>query len=171
MTQTISFRALAALLGGCLVLAACNGVSPSAQPTTAPQISNLSGDYSGTMDDEVEGSGAINGTLAQHGSTAGGDMNEALIGGTFTAQVSLAVGSNNALNGAIVVDYPNNGPTCTYKTTGTYSNNGTTAATITGSYTAVTNCLGDSGTFTLNQQCTDTITSDSRRPMGFPPAC
>lgn len=70
----------------------------------------------------------------------------------------------------MVIDYPS-GTTCTFKITGTYANNGTTSAVLSGSYTAVTNCTGDTGTFTLTQQCTDTVTSGERRVNVFPVAC
>jgi hypothetical protein len=123
------------------------------------------------MNDKQSGSGSVTATLAQHGSSAGGAIADTLAaGGTITAQISVAISSSNALNGAMVVDYPD-GTTCTFSTTGTYTNNGTTTAQITGSYTAVTNCTGDTGTYTLNQQCVDTITSSDRRTMGFPATC
>jgi hypothetical protein len=88
---------------------------------------------------------------------------------TITAQFALTVSSTSTVSGAIVIDYPS-GTTCTYSTTGTYSNNGT-AAVLSGSYTAVTNCTGDSGSYTLNQQCTDTVTSAERRRLTIPPKC
>jgi hypothetical protein len=39
---------------------------------------------------------------------------------------------------------------------------------ITGSYSAVTNCSGQSGTYSLTQECSDTVTSVGRRPMTTP---
>ncbi len=121
------------------------------------------------MTDSVGGAGTATGTLAQHGSTAGGALTDVETGATVTAQLSLTINSANALSGAMVIDYPG-GATCTFKTTGTYSNNGSSSATITGSYTAVTNCTGQTGTFALNQQCVDTVTS-ARRRMSYPPQC
>jgi hypothetical protein len=89
---------------------------------------------------------------------------------TVTAQFSLSVSSTNAVSGAIVIDYPS-GTTCTFSTTGTYTNNGTSSAVLTGSYTAVTNCTGATGSYTLNQQCTDTVTTAERRRFTFPIKC
>lgn len=157
----------AALIG----LTACNSSSsPSPSPTSKPQVANVSGDYTGTMNDAQSGNGTVTATLAQHGANAGGAITDTLSGGTLTAQVSLTIATTNALSGAMVVDYPD-GTTCTFSTTGTYANNGTTTAQITGSYTAVTNCAGDTGTYALTQQCVDTVASSDRRIMGFPAAC
>jgi hypothetical protein len=88
---------------------------------------------------------------------------------TITAQMSLTLSNANSVSGSIVVDYAN-GTTCTDSTTGTYSNNGSSTAVLSGTYTAVTNCTGDTGSYTLNQQCTDTITSIDRR-FTYPPKC
>lgn len=144
-----------------LGLAACNGGGSSS--TTPSQIANLSGDYSGTMQDAQAGTGTAAATLAQHGSSAGGSITAATPGGTLTAQISLAITPSNALSGAIVID-ESSGVTCTFKTTGTYD---PTTNVVTGSYTAVTNCSGDTGTYTLTQQCVDTITSAARRTLGL----
>ncbi len=80
------------------------------------------------------------------------------------AQIALAIASDNSLSGAIVIDYPS-GTTCTFSTSGTYN---TTTSVITGSYSAVTNCSGQSGTYSLTQQCTDTVTNAVRRRMTTP---
>ncbi len=165
--MTKPLRSLGALaLASCLALAACN--NGSSTPAVIAQVSNISGDYSGTFHDGIAGTGAATTTLAQHGSNAGGAIAAATPGGGIAAQISLTVASSNALSGAIVINYPS-GTTCTFSTTGTYSNTGTVAS-ITGSFTPVTGCSGDSGTYTLNQECTDTITSEVRT-LSFPPQC
>ena len=154
----------------CIALAACNSSStPSQTPTSAPQVANISGDYTGTMQDAQLGSGTATATLAQHGSNAGGGITGKFATATITPAVSLNVTASNAVSGAMVVDYAN-GTTCTFSATGTYANNGT-VATLSGSYTAVTNCAGDTGTFTFTQQCVDTITASERRSMSYPAAC
>jgi hypothetical protein len=152
-------------IAGCLALTGCNG---SNTPAMIAQIPNVSGDYSGTFHDGIAGTGAATTTLAQHGSNAGGAINAATPGGGATAQISLTIASSNALTGAMVINYPS-GTTCTFSTTGTYSNNGSTAG-ISGSFVPVTGCSGDSGTYTLTQECTDTITS-AIRPFSFPAQC
>lgn len=147
-----------------LALAACNSsnsgpfVSPSPTPSPTPSPANLSGDYSGTIQDSANGSGTVTGTLAQHGTSAGGPLTIASASGTTTAAVSLAIAANNALSGAIVIDYPS-GTTCTFSTAGSYNS---TTNVITGTYSAVTNCSGQSGTYSLTQQCSDTVTSRRR---------
>ena len=152
-----------------IALIALSGCSGSVAPATStPQPSNISGDYSGTMQDAQSGSGTATTTLAQHGATAGGAIAAQLAKATLTAQISLTITSSNAVSGAMVVDYPNNGPTCTFSTTGTYD---TSTNVLSGSYTAVTNCAGDTGTYSLTQQCTDTVTSRDRRMVGGITAC
>jgi hypothetical protein len=154
--------ALLVLSSSLFAMTACGG---SAVPTHIP---NISGDYSGMVNDTQGGSG----TLAQHGSSAGGAFTIAQATQTLTANFSLTMVSSNSFNGSVVIDYPSGGPTCTFHTTGTYHDNGSSSAGINGSYRAVTNCSGDTGTYSLAQQCTDTITSvDRRRPMGFPIPC
>ena len=81
-------------------------------------------------------------------------------------QTSLKFTSATAASGAIVVDY-SNGTTCTFSTNATYNS---TTNVLSGSYTAVTNCTGDSGTFSLTQQCSDTVTGIDRR-MSLPARC
>lgn len=158
------------LLAGCMTLAGCNNSSsPSPAPTSTPSLSNISGDYAGTTQDSQGGAGTATATLAQNGSNAGGAIAITQTSGTLTAQISLTLTASNTVSGAMVVDYAN-GTTCTFTTTGTYTNNGTTAA-LNGSYKAVTNCAGDTGTYALTQQCTDTVTSGDRRVSVFPNPC
>jgi hypothetical protein len=150
-------------------LSGCNGsTSPSPSPTS--QLSNVSGDYTGTLTDAQGGSGAATATFAQHGSSVGGAVTATQSGGAITAQVSMALTAANALSGAMVVDFAD-GTSCTYSVNGNYANNGSTSAVMSGSYTAVTGCSGDTGSFSLTQQCTDTITSVDRRAMSYPPHC
>lgn len=147
------------------VLAACNSsnngpfVSPSPSPSPAPSPANLSGDYSGTIQDSANGSGSVAGTLAQQGTNAGGPLTITSASGAVTAAVSFAIASSNALSGAIVIDYPS-GSTCTFSTAGSYDS---TTNVITGTYSAVTNCSGQSGTYSLTQQCSDTVTAHRRK--------
>lgn len=141
-----------------LTLAACNG---SVAPPVAPTPTNISGDYSGTVQDAQGGTGTATATLAQTGFTAGGTINVKQAAATVSSQISLTLTTSNAVSGSMVIDYAN-GTTCTFSTTGAYS---TTTNVLSGSYTAVTNCAGDTGTYSLTQQCTDTITGVERRRM------
>lgn len=145
------------VVAGVLVLQGCNGSSSNTPP---PSYANISGDYSGSWT-QANAVAIVTGTLAQHGASAGGSMTD---GATFRAQMSLVLSPNNSLSGAIVVDQPS-GTTCTFSTTGSYD---PSTNVISGSYTAVTNCAGETGTYALTQQCYDTVTSvDRRKPMGL----
>ncbi|HLI96935.1 MAG TPA: hypothetical protein VKT72_12740 [Candidatus Baltobacteraceae bacterium] len=161
------------LFASCVMLAACNSStspSPAVSPSAPPSVPNISGDYIGTMTDAVAGNGAAKGTLAQNGANAGGDVALTGSSASITAQFSLTATTANSVSGAIVIDYAS-GTTCTFSTTGTYTNNGTNSAVLSGTYTAVTNCTGDTGSYTLNQQCNDTVTSADRRVFTFPIKC
>ena len=165
--KDLMFRAQVArgfALAGCFASAACNSGTASV-PLAA--ISNISGDYSGTMHDAQGGSGTATATFAQHGSSAGGAITDTEAGATITAQVSLTIARSNVVSGAMVIDYAD-GTTCTFRTSGTYDA-GTNV--LSGSYSAVTNCAGDTGTYSLTQQCIDTVTSGDRRTMGIPAHC
>jgi hypothetical protein len=145
------------VLTSVVVLAGCSSGSVTPAATASP--SNISGDYSGTMQDAQGGSGTATATLAQTGSTAGGTITVKEAAQTVAAQISLALTSSNSVSGSMVIDFAN-GTTCTFSTTGTYNS---ATAVLSGSYSAVTNCTGDTGTYSLTQQCTDTVTSGRRR--------
>lgn len=143
-----------------IALAGCS--SGSVAPATAtPPPTNISGDYSGTMQDAQGGSGTATATLAQTGFNAGGTIAVKETSQTVSAQISLALTASNTVSGSMVIDFAN-GTTCTFSTSGNYN---ATTAVLSGSYTAVTNCSGDTGTYSLTQQCTDTVTSDRQRNL------
>ncbi len=116
------------------------------------------------MQDAQGGAGTATATLAQHGSAAGGAITDVETDATITAQISLSITPANAVSGAMVVDYAG-GTTCTYSTTGSYD---PSTGALNGSFTAVSNCAGDSGTYTLTQSCHDTVTASEIRPLGTP---
>jgi len=149
-----------------VALTACNSGTTNSVAPIVP-TANISGDYSGTMQDAQHGSGSATATLAQHNATAGGTITDVQIGGTVTAQISLAIAATNAISGTMVIDYAG-GTTCTFSTVGTYDPN---TGALSGSYTAVTNCSGDSGTYSLTQQCTDTVTTQMRKLNGVISPC
>lgn len=153
-------RVMALLTTTILTLAACG---PSTSNSTPPAPPNISGDYTGTVQDSVTGSLTATATLAQHGSTAGGTLSTTAGATTLISSITLAIAGSNALNGSMVQDLPG-GATCTFSVSGSYT---TTNQQIAGSYAAVTGCSGQSGTFTLVQQCIDTVTATARRTMGL----
>ena len=156
-------RALYALCA-CALLSGCNSSSSTTPNTT---YSNISGDYTGTVTDSVHGAYAASGTLAQHANTAGGNIAQDQSGTVTNGQVILSISTANAVSGTMVIDYAS-GTTCTFGMTGTYD---TGTNVLSGSYTNVTGCSGQSGTYSLTQQCTDTVTSVERRRMSSPAAC
>lgn len=164
----------ALIIAGCVMFTGCNKASsPSPTPTATPQISNMSGDYTGTVTDSsgTKNTGTVNaGLLAQQGSDAGGVLVSTQAGGPLNLAMSLNITSSNAVTGSMVADYADQ-TTCTYSVAGTYHNTGTPPVTLDGSYTAVTGCTGVSGTFALTQQCADTVTPSDRRVMNVPAAC
>jgi hypothetical protein len=182
MTFPGSSRTAALAIAALFALAACNKSStPTPTPTATPAPPNISGDYTGTITDSETGSavtGNASGTLSQHGASAGGSMSdtETAPAQTLIFNMALTMTSATAFTGTMVVDYPpsGTGPSCTFTTSGTYTNNGTTSATLNGTYSATTNCSGDSGTFALTQTCSATVaitSADRRRMGGFPPSC
>jgi hypothetical protein len=163
--RAISHAAIVAA-AGCLLLAGCNGSAAPAVTraaasggTSAPmpqRLSNISGDYLGTVQDSQSGTGNAKATLAQHDANAGGAVKDKETNQTLTVDASVTITSSNTTSGALVIDFPpaKTGPVCTFSTTGTYDPN---TGILSGSYTAVTGCSGDTGTYTLTQQCHDTV--------------
>lgn len=167
--HTVFFKTCACVAAAALLFAGCNKKS---NPSVNPQFANVSGDYSGTFSDSVLGSATALGTLTQHAASAGGSMNVTSDGGAATAQIAIVLTASNKFAGSIVIDQPDDGPACTFSTSGTYSNDGSSNAALSGTYTAVSNCSGETGTYTLAQQCSDVPAI--RGPIdrfAYPPKC
>jgi hypothetical protein len=166
MTNRVHLNAAIIAAASCLLLAGCNGsAAPSVTRATSagresapmPQrLSNISGDYLGTVQDAQGGTGNAKATLAQHNANAGGAVKDKEANVTLNVDVSLTITSSNTTSGALVIDFPpaRSGPVCTFSTTGSYD---PSTGILSGSYTAVTGCPGDTGTYTLTQQCHDTV--------------
>ena len=166
MTYRVRLHVAVAAAASLLLLAGCNGsAAPSithastAGKEAAPmpqRLSNISGDYLGTVQDSQGGTGNAKATLAQHNADAGGAVKDKETSLTLTVDASLTITSSNTTSGALVIDFPplRSGPVCTFSTTGTYD---PTTGILSGSYTAVTGCSGETGTYSLTQQCHDTV--------------
>jgi hypothetical protein len=179
MTYRVRVNRAALVAASCLVVAGCNASAapPPAQAgvvgqaATMPQrVANISGDYTGSVQDSQGGSGTAKATLAQHRAEAGGAIKDRESNQTIALDVSLTVSSTNATSGAMVVDYPpaGSGPVCTYSTTGTFD---PTTNMLSGSYAAVAGCTGDTGTYTLTQQCHDTVVTGALPRRSNNPHC
>lgn len=171
--RDLRFQTAVILIATALVFTGCNKSStPSPAPTATPAASNISGDYTGTVTDSIAAnSGTVNtAILAQKGNSAGGFLVNTTSGGNVDIAMSLVANSSNSASGSMVIDHTG-GATCTYSVTGTYTNNGTPPVTLNGTYSAVTNCAGETGSFALTQQCSDTATAVERRTLNIPVAC
>ena len=147
-----------------LILPSCNGSTNTPVPA-AP--TNISGDYAGTVVDNSSGSSAATALLAQHGSSAGGTITTAPGGVTLVSSLAVGIDSSNAVTGTMVQDLPGD-VTCSFAVTGTYN---ATIAVLAGNYHAITGCSGRTGTYTLTQSCTDTVTSTDKRSAFGVPGC
>lgn len=149
-----------------LALAACNGSSNSVNPLPAATLSDVSGDYVGTLKDNTAGTQTATATLSEHGAAVGGALLLGAAGATSIA-LALTLDTSNALTGAGTMDTAGNA--CTFTFGGTYDPN---ANQLTGTYTPVGTCAGmTGGTYTLAQQCMDPVASTRRRTMGLLPHC
>lgn len=158
----IVIAALVATLG----LTACtstNNSTPAPVPTVAPQ--NISGDYSGTLTDAQAGKGNATATLAQTGSNAGGAIAVTAGATTTSYQLSVALNATNGITGNMVTDLPTT--QCSFSVTGSFD---ASTNVLSGSYTAVSGCSGDTGTFSLTQTCVATPSALPRR-MTSPSHC
>ena len=147
--KPLAVAVAAALIAGC----------SSSTGSTPPAYSNISGDYTGTFQDSQNGNASATGTLAQTANSAGGAFSVAWNAGTQTAQTSLVISTSNAVTGSITISYTN-GTQCTYGASGNYD---TATNVLSGTYSAVTNCAGATGSFSLAQQCSATVTSNEPR--------
>jgi hypothetical protein len=146
---------LSLTLGAC-IFAACGatGSTPSAAiQTSSLQIRgdallrNLSGQYVGTIEDSLGGKGTVGASLAQYKSAIGGRLKVKLAKDSHTDLLAFALSSPATLTGNLIYA---GSAACTLRTTGKYD-----AAThrLTGSYRAVHGCSGETGTFSMEQQC------------------
>jgi hypothetical protein len=136
-----------------LVLTGCHGGSNG---TVTPKVtlSNVTGDYTGTVTDATAGAQNATLTLSEHGSAVGGAL-------------PLTLDTSNALDGSGTMDTTT--VACTFTITGTYDPN---ANTYNGSYAPVGTCSTmTGGTFALTQQCMDAPSAARRRPELLLPHC
>ena len=170
MRNTIRLCVAAVATVFCVALAGCNstvatGLSPVSAPgeahktaTSPSRVLNISGDYSGTLQDSQGGSGSATAILAQEDRHAGGAIIAKQPGKTINIEIALTIApdGHHSTRGAMVVDYPpkGSGPTCTFVTSGLYD---PTTNILSGSFTALSGCSGDYGTYNLTQLCHDAV--------------
>ncbi len=157
--------ALALLLGfsGCSAPVTSGSIPASQALATSPDLPvfiPIAGQYKGSVKDSVRGKGSAVLQLAQSISNAGGSMNQTYGTTMVSAVVSTSL-SGTTLNGNEV--FLGSAP-CTFSVHGKYNPKN---AVLSGSYTAVSRCKGQSGTFKFTEQCfyvTPTAAADIERP-------
>ncbi len=161
----MTIRTLAFLAAGALALASCGG---GATTTPLPlSVANISGDYTGTTQDSVNGAQSASASLAQHSASAGGTLTTIVGGKPQNVAMTLAITPANAFSGTMAEDLPS-GVTCAFTTSGTYN---PTTNQITGTYASISGCGSENGTYSLTQQCTNTVTASGFRRTKGVPAC
>lgn len=157
---------LGSLIAAALALAGCGGNSTTSSVTTPPALSNVTGDYTGTLVDTTAGTMVAATTLSEHGSAVGGAL---LLGPAGSTSIALAMtlDPSNALAGSGTMDTLT--VACTFTVAGTYT---PSTNTLTGRYTPVGTCAGFAGgTYSLAQQCMDAPSSTRRSPKGVLAHC
>jgi hypothetical protein len=156
--------ALALLLGfsACSSTGSAGSSVPTAQtPLAVPAIATtlVAGEYSGTVTDSARKKGTATLQLSQSVFTTGGSLNQKYGTKAVHGVVALSL-SGTSLSGNEVTLGP--GP-CTFSMTAKYD---TKTAVLSGSYSAINRCNGESGTFKLTERCYYTIpsASDIERP-------
>jgi hypothetical protein len=142
-------------------LAGCNGGASSNPVAPLATLSDVSGDYIGTLTDNAAGTQTATATFSEHGSAVGGALLLGAAGATSIA-LALTLASSNALTGAGTMDTAGNA--CTFTFSATYDPN---TNQFTGTYAPVGTCAGmTGGTYNLVQQCMDPVASTRRSPKG-----
>ena len=146
--------ATASLLAACSVDAAHAPVygSPNQPAASAPAfdagVRNISGDYAGTYQDGAAGSGRARASFSQHRGAVGGSILEALA--TQKQRVAVA-GMLNAKGSMGATMAGNVGSSaCTFALSAKYD---ASTHRLNGTYQATHGCAGDTGSFSLKQQC------------------
>jgi hypothetical protein len=154
---SVTFLVIAALS-----LSACGNQSV----TLASAPLDLAGQYTGTATDSVFGNATASTTLAEAGTTLSGTI---LIlattsHATLSQSVSWTVASGYTISGTVT----DPGGQCTFSSTGVYD---ASTNVLSGKYTAVSGCSGETGTFSLTQQCTNPVSDAARKPQERPTSC
>lgn len=176
--KSLGLRIPATIAATTLLLTACAGAGSTSLPgsASAPQAipmrdagmaakSNFSGQYSGTFKDSAYGKGKASASYSQFHSALGGPLTITYKSKTVSSSVAQTV-SGNTVNGSSVRE--TGSLYCTFSETASYS---AKTRVWSGSYKAVYGCSGETGTFSLKQQCyyRGTVTEDIRPDGGARP--
>jgi hypothetical protein len=167
-------REVAGMVTALLFVTGC-GTSGSGVPSAASaagsaargigggQTINLSGQYRGTVKDNMHGKGTGTATFAQNGSSLGGTLDS---GSAVIADVAWTIDGTNVDGSSVIVTTSGY---CTLSLTSTYN---TKTFKLAGKYHAVHGCTGETGTFSLKQQCIyESSNENDIRPDNGPKPC
>ncbi len=154
----------AGLVAVALVFTACNG-SSSGLPSNPQTVSQMAGEYAGTATDSSLGNGTAAVTLSQKASSIGGTLTTTFGATTISQSLALTIDLSGNLAGSSVATVNPASPTCGFNIAAAYDPN---SGVVKGTYASYSGCTGESGSFTLTQQCTDPSLPSmlKRRPEG-----
>ncbi|MEO6834911.1 MAG: hypothetical protein ABI231_03275 [Candidatus Tumulicola sp.] len=149
MTQRKGILAAGLAVACALVLAACNASTSATTPATpTPALTNVAGQYNGSVQDSVFGNGRALGDFSQTGSAVGGRLQYAYGTQTILNSVAMSLSRSNALGGTATATIGS--AACTFGISSTYD---ATTFKLSGNYSATNGCSGESGTFALKEAC------------------
>ncbi|MGA8535573.1 MAG: hypothetical protein WB615_15805 [Candidatus Tumulicola sp.] len=157
--RRIHSHTIAAALAGALVLTACAGNANSGalgggaqQAPVAPfgqaAIINDAGQYSGTTTDTTFGNGSASASLAQAQNVVGGSLTSTFGSLVISNSVAAQTQDGITLAGAEVANVASGA--CTFSVSATYRKH---KHKLDGTYQAVHGCAGESGSFSLTEEC------------------
>jgi hypothetical protein len=114
---------------------------------TMASMLNVSGQYAGNVNDSVFGTGRIYADVAQYRDSVGGTVTF-IYGSTVFITPATFLLNRSTLKGSGAIGKVTGG-VCTASETATY----TASHHLNGSYAATQGCSGDTGSFTMAQQC------------------
>lgn len=132
---------------GSAVPGAGSGVQSASDGIDVATAPNLSGEYLGTVKDNIYGKGTASAFYAQYGNSLGGGLRLAFKTTTIILSVALTVRGTTARGSSA------GGEGSDYCTSSTNSKRDAKTGTVKGSYATVYGCTGEKGTFSLKQQC------------------
>ncbi|HEV7180299.1 MAG TPA: hypothetical protein VGN11_10510 [Candidatus Baltobacteraceae bacterium] len=140
----------------------CGG-SNSGLPGNPQTVPQTGGEYIGTAADSAFGNGTAAVTLSQTASSIGGTLTETFGSTTISNALAITISFSGDVSGNGVATV--NGASCGFNVTGAYD---PATGALTGKYASYSGCSGQTGSFTLTQQCTDptNVQNTRRRPEG-----
>lgn len=164
----VAVAATASLLAACSVDAAHAPVYDTSNQTATSVpgfdagVRNVSGDYAGTFQDGTAGSGHARASFSQHRGAVGGSILETLAKQKQRVAVAGILNAKGSLGATMAEDVGSSA--CTFSLTAKYD---ASTHRLNGTYQATHGCTGDTGSFSLKQQCYFVLRAgDMRRDVG-----